>query len=268
MKIGVVLGLALMFAVEANAQLVRENVPELEKIKVTEHLGNKIPLDLTFTDETGKSVKLAEYFGKGKPVILTLAYYECPMLCSLILNGLTNGVRKLALVPSEDFQMVTISIDPKETYTLAAAKKSRYVDALNRQGAAEGWAFLTGAESQSKALADAVGFGYYYDKDRKEYAHPAVSYVLTSDGKISRYLYGIEFKEKDLRLALLEAADGKIGTTMDKVLLYCYHYDSKARGYVVFAGNVMRIGGLLTLVVLVVILTSLWTKERIRPKNS
>ena len=245
----------------AEGQVVRENAPELQKIDVLEHLGEKIPLDLEFVDSSGDTVKLASFFRQGKPVLLTLAYYKCPMLCGLVLNGLSQGVSELAFTPGKDFQMVTVSINPEETAGLAAGKKKNILAAIKKPVPESGWAFLTGAASQSERLADAVGFKYYYDEKRQEYAHPAVSFILTEDGTISRYLYGISYPESDLRLALLEASEGKIGTTLDRVVLYCYYYDPDAGGYVLFAGNLMRIGGVITVLIIGTTLLVLWRRE-------
>jgi protein SCO1/2 len=249
------------------AQVVQKEVPELQGIDVVEHLGDYVPFDLIFTDDAGKTVRLGDYFNQAKPVLLILGYYECPMLCKLVFNGVSDGVRELSWQPGKDFQMLTVSINPLETHELAAAKKKNYVEALGRAGARDGWAFLVGDESQSRALADAVGFEYYYDESRDLYAHPAVIFLLAEDGKITRYLYGIQFPEKDLRLGLLEASEGKIGSTMDRIILYCFHYDPDARGYVLFAGNVMRLGGVVTLIALALLLGLLWMRERRRKSH-
>jgi len=243
------------------SQVAVNNAPDLKSIDVEEHLAEKIPLDLSFANEAGDTVRLSEYFKKGRPVLLTLAYYRCPMLCGLVIEGLRKGITGLAYNAGEDFQMVTVSINPEETCTLAAAKKKNVFAAFGKPVNPAGWAFLTGPGGNSKKLADAVGFKYYYMEDRKEYAHPAVSFVLTGEGVISRYLYGIEYKESDLRLALLEASKGEIGTTLDRIVLYCYHYDPDAGGYVLFAGNLMRIGGVITVLILGTVLLILWRKE-------
>lgn len=238
-----------------------DNTPELQKIDVIEHLGEQIPLDLKFINSTGDTVKLEQYFENGKPVLLTLAYYECPMLCTFVLNGLSKGVAKVAFTPGQDFQMLTVSIDPSETAQLAAAKKRNQVAAIGKAVDTTGWEFFVGEEENINILADALGFKYYYDEERDEYAHAAVSFILTGQGVISRYLYGIEYKEQDLRFSLLEASEGKIGDTLDKILLFCFHYDPDAKGYVIFAGNVMRIGGVITVLILSGVLFVLWRKE-------
>jgi protein SCO1/2 len=245
----------------AFGQITMENIPELQKIDVIEHLGESIPLNLEFTNDEGRSILLEDYFNQGKPVLLTLAYYRCPMLCGLVLNGLTKGVSELDYLPGQQFQMITISINPEESYRLAAAKKKSHIEALNKPVKKNSWAFLTDSTGNTKKLANALGFKYYYVEDRDEYAHPAVSFILTEDGKISRYLYGIEYKESDLRLSLLEASKGEIGTTLDRIILYCFQYDPDAGGYVIFAGNLMRIGGVITVLIIGSVLGILWRKE-------
>ena len=243
------------------AQIVNQNPNELQNIDVEEHLGDNIPLGLQFTDDHGQNVLLENYFNQGKPVILVLAYYECPMLCTLVLNGVTQSVYKLNMQLGKDFQIVTVSIDPKETAELAAAKKQSHLKMLNQPEDSDGWAFLTGSESNIHKLAESVGFKYYYVPDRDEYAHPAVVMLLSDKGKISRYLYGIDYKTNDLKLGLLEAAEGKVGSTLDRIILYCYHYDPDAKGYVVFASNVMKLGGAVMLVGLSGFLGLLWLKD-------
>lgn len=235
--------------------------PQLRGIDVEEHLGSTIPLDLEFTNDAGEKVKLGQYFHQGKPVIIVLAYYNCPMLCTLVLNAVTESVKQLTWTPGNEFQILTLSIDPLETSDLAAAKKRNYLKFLDKPGAEDGWRFFVGEDASIHQLADALGFKYFYVEERKEYAHPAVAFILGEDGKISRYLYGIQFKERDMRLALVEASEGKVGNTIDRILLYCYHYDPQAKGYVVFATNVMKLGGLLTMVLLGTFVAVLWRKE-------
>ncbi len=260
--LSIAVGWSLMSQASAFSQVVEEHPKELNGVDIVEHLGQKIPLNLTFTDDNGKQVILGDYFKDGKPVILNLVYYDCPMLCNLVLNGLTDGVKKLAWTPGQQFKMVTISFNPREDYHLAYAKKANYLNSLGKPGADAGWSFLVGTEDQSKALADAIGFKYYWDEKQQQYAHAAATYILSGDGTISRYLYGIEYSEKDLRLALLEASEGKIGNSIDRLILYCYHYDPSAKGYVVFAANVMRLGGVLTVSLLAIFLLIMWRRER------
>lgn len=248
----------------AFAQTVRNDIAELKKIDVVERLGNKIPFDLHFVDDSGKAILIGDYFNKDKPVILNLAYYTCPMLCNLVMNGIAQGVKQLDLLPGKDFQIITISIDPRDSAALASEKRANYIKSIGKPGIDAGWRFLIGSADQSRTLADAVGFEYFYDKEKEQYAHPAVIMILTPDGHISRYLYGIEFKKNNLRLALLEASQGKIGDTLDRILLFCYHYDPDAKGYVLFATNLMKLGGLVTVILLAVILALLWMNDRSR----
>ena len=248
----------------AFAQATLDSVPELRKIDVVEHLGDTIPLDLHFTNDQGQAVTLRQYFGHGEPVLMNLAYNNCPMLCSVVLDGVANGVHDLDLRPGKDYQILTVSIDPNETVKTAFGRQHRYSEAVGEMGKPDGWTFLVGDSTQSRALANALGFIYYYDEDLKQYAHPAVTFLLTEDGVISRYLYGLEYKERDLRLGLLEASEGKIGTTIDRIVLYCFHYDPDAKGYVAFAGNIMRLGGAITLVLLGTFLGIHWARERLR----
>ena len=245
------------------AQRLSGDAPELRGIEVKEHMGEGIPLDLTFTNEKGESVRFSDFFQKkGKPVVLTLAYYECPMLCTLVLNGLAKTVKELDWIPGYDYELVTISIDPDETAELAKAKRDRYLKNINKDEKQCQWNFWVGEEVQIQRLADAVGFHYFYDKKQDEYAHPAVAFILTEEGLISRYLYGIEFAENDLKFSLLEASQGKIGNVIDRVLLYCYHYDPVGKKYALMATNVMRLGGIATVVGLGFFLGLLWFKEK------
>ncbi len=247
-----------------SAQLVRDSVPELMNIDIVEHLGDKLPLDLQFTDDNGKIVTLGEYFGKDKPVLLSLGYYECPMLCNLVFNGISSGVKELGWTPGENFEIVSVSIDPTETPELAAAKKANYIKELEMPDAETGWHFLVGDKLQSEALANAVGFKYYYVKERDEFAHPAAVYLISPDGAISRYLYGIQFIGRDLKLGLVEASEGKVGTTIDRIILYCFHYDPEAKSYVLFAQNIMKLGGVATVAVISLFIGTLWIKDHMK----
>jgi protein SCO1/2 len=235
---------------------------ELEGVGITEHLDARVPLDTTFDDETGKQVTLGSYFVKDRPVILTLNYFTCPMLCTLILNGMTDAMKEIPWTPGRQFEIVTVSFDPTETPTLARLKKKSYLEAYGRPDAAAGWHFLTGEEENIRALTDAVGFKYRWDDTEKQFAHAAAIFILTPDGHISRYLYGVQFEPKDLRLALLEASSGKIGSPMDQVLMYCYHYDASSGRYSIAAQQIMKIGGILTVLVLAGWLIGFWLRER------
>jgi len=262
------LAIYLLGTIGAAAQTISDSVPILQKVNVVEHLGDTIPLDVAVTNDAGEQVMMDRYFTPGRPVVLVLAYYECPMLCNLVMNSLTQTAKQLSWLPGQEYQIVTVSINPAESFSLARGKKDNYIRDFGQPEAAAGWDFCIAAEDQSRKLADAVGFKYYYDELQKQYAHPAVITILTGSGVISRYLYGVEFKERDLRLALLEASEGKIGTTVDRILLYCYHYDPNAGGYVLMAGTIMRTGGLFTIVLLALFLGLLWRREGGRRRRS
>ena len=247
--------------VVARAQLA-DQVPEvLEEVGVTEHLDAKLPLDLEFRNEDGDWVELGSFFDGERPVILTLNYYKCPMLCGLMLNGVVDGLEAMDWTPGEEFQMVTVSINPLETPELARAKKQNYLKRLDRPAAAGGWHFMTGRELEINRLAETVGFSYTYDPVSKEYAHAAAIMICTPDGRVARYLYGIEYPAKRLKFGLLEAAEGSIGTTLDQLILYCYHYDPTNRRYTPVAMNIMRVGGGATALILGIALGGMWFRE-------
>lgn len=235
--------------------------PDLEGVEIEESLDAAIPLDLPFADERGGRVLLRDYFRPDRPVVITLNYYECPMLCTLVLNGLVEAMRELEFVPGRQFDVVTVSIDPRETPTLAAAKKRIYVEELGNPAAASGWHFLTGSPESIRGLADALGFRFRYLEDQDEFAHGAAIWVATPDGRVSRILYGVQYDPKTLRLSLVEAAGGKIGTPLDRVLLYCYHYDSSTGTYAPAAVKIMRLGGALTATILLAFLATWWMRE-------
>lgn len=258
------IGLVFFHIATAFSQVADFAPDELKKIDVVEKLGETIPLDLTFTKDNGEEFTLDWFFHQNKPVVIVLAYYNCPMLCSLVLNGLTEAARGIDYKPGEDYTILTISIAPDETAELAAAKKKNYIQALGIPAADAGWFFCVGDSSQSCALADALGFKYFWDEERKEWAHPAVLHFLSKEGKITRYLYGLQYKPQDFRLGLLEASQGKIGTTIDRIVLYCFHYDANSEGYVVLASNVMKLGGLVTVIILSIFLGILWLRHRVK----
>jgi protein SCO1/2 len=226
-----------------------ERVPLLKDVDIIQKLGDKIPLDLPFTNENGQEVTLGQYFGQ-RPVLLALVYYECPMLCTQVLNGAFSSMEAMPFTAGQEFELVVVSFDPGETPKLAADKKAAYFERYRRPGSVDGMHFLTGRESSIKQLADAVGFKYVYVPEIDQYAHPAALTVLTKTGEVSRYLYGIEFAPRDLRFALVEAADGHIGTAVDQALLYCFHYDPASGKYGFAIMNMVRLGGILTVAVL------------------
>jgi protein SCO1/2 len=228
----------------------------LRDVRIEQKLDQQLPLDLVFRDESGQEVKLGNYFGR-KPVVLALVYYDCPMLCTQVLNGMVTSFRVLPFQIGKEFDVVTISFDPRETPALAAAKKKVYVDYLPDKmhaQAANGWHFLTGDQANIERITDAVGFRYQYDEATKQFAHASGIMVATAEGKLSRYFYGIEYPPRDLRLGLIESSQNKIGSPVDQLLLYCYHYDPATGKYGAAIMRVMRIAGVITLLGLVAML--------------
>ena len=238
----------------------------LKKVDIEQRLGNQIPLDLKFRDESGREVRLGEYFGKGRPVALTLVYYECPMLCNQVLNGAVGAFQALSFTAGKEFEVVTVSFDPREGPELAARKKETYLKRYKREGAGEGWHFLTGDEASVKALADAVGFHYVWDEQSQQFAHASAVMVATPQGKLSHYFYGIEYAPKDLRLAFVEASEGKVGSPVDALLLFCYHYDPAAGRFAPVMG-VLRAAGVLTVFGVAALLFYLMRKTRRREEE-
>jgi len=221
----------------------------LQYVGMEQRLGQQVPLDLAFHDETGRPVRLGDYFG-SKPVILALTYYECSKLCPAILEGLVSSLRVLSFNVGDQFTVITISFNPNEAPTLAAARKEEYLQRYGRPGAAEGWHFLTGEIASIERLAQAVGFRYVYDAKQNQYVHASGILVLTPQGKISHYFYGIEYAPRDLRLSLVEASANKIGSLVDQVLLLCYHYNPVTGKYTMIVLNALRVGGVLTVLAL------------------
>jgi protein SCO1/2 len=222
----------------------------LQKVAFEQRLNEQLPLDLPFKDEAGRSVKLGDYFGR-KPVVLAFVYYECPMLCTQVLNGLESALRVLDETVGREFDVVTVSFDPRETPVLAAGKKKAYLDRYRRPGAEQGWHFLTGDEASIAALTQAAGFSYVYDDDTGQFAHASGIVVATPAGKLSRYFFGIDYSPRDVKFALIESSSEKIGTLAERLLLYCYHYDPATGNYGFVAMRAVRLGGVVTLVALV-----------------
>jgi len=241
---------------------------ETEGVGVTEHPGAVLPLELMFRDENGRDVRLKDYFAGSRPVILTLNYYRCPMLCTLQLNGLVDALRRMEWTPGRQFEIVTVSIDPLETPPLARLKKQNYMKEYGRPEAAKGWHFLTGREENIRRLAATVGFEYRYDRETDQYVHAAALFVCTPEGRVSRYLYGILYDPTTLRLSLVEAAEGRTRSTVDRILLYCFHYDSAKGRYAPAAMNLMRAGGVATVLILGGVLAAYWRREAARRKAS
>lgn len=248
----------------AGAQVADQQVQELENVGVEEHLDRRIPLDLRFVDSDWRRLVLGELFDGERPVVLNLVYYRCPMLCGLVLNGVADSVAELEWDPGDEYRLVTVSIDAGETPDLARAKKESYLRQLERPGIGDGWTFLVGTEPAIDELADAVGFGFEWVEARNEFAHPAVTMVLTPDARVARYLYGIQYDPKNLRLALLEASEGEVGSSLDRLIMYCFHYDPDERSYTVAAMNVMRLGGAVTVLVLGTVLGVFFVRDRRR----
>jgi protein SCO1 len=238
----------------------------LRDVRIEQKLDQQLPLDLVFRDENGQQVKLGQYFGQ-KPVVLSLVYYDCPMLCTQILNGMVTSFRVLPFQIGKEFDVVTISFDPREKPELAASKKKLYVDYLPdkmQAGAASGWHFLTGDPANIERIADAVGFRYHYDEATKQFAHASAIMVATKEGKLSRYFYGVEYPARDLRLGLIESSQSKIGSLSDELLLYCYHYDPTTGKYGAAVMRVMRIAGVLTFVGIIALILLLKPRNRQR----
>jgi protein SCO1/2 len=223
--------------------------PGLKNVGIEQHLNEQIPQGLTFHDETGKGVQLGDYFGK-KPMILNLVYYQCPMLCGEVLSGLESALRVLKFDVGKEFDVLTVSFDPKETPEMAAAKKAEYLKRYGRAGAEQGWHFLTGPAASIDVLTKAAGFQYQYDPKSDRFAHATAIMVLTPEGKIAQYYYGVEFAPKDLRLGLVQASENKIGTVVDQVLLYCYHYDPDTGKYGAIIGRVLQLAAGATVLIL------------------
>ncbi len=269
--LGVSAGLFVICPVHAQTSqsappVERKEAPpaDLLEVGVTEKLGEQIPLDLTFENTRGEKVQLRDFFDDKHPVILTLNYSNCPMLCNLQLEGLFDALKEMEWELGNQFQMVSVSIDPTETVTRALRTKQKYLKQYGRSSASDGLHFLVGKQADIRALADAVGFRYKYLREKDEYAHVAAAMILTPDGTVSRYLYDVEFKPQTLKLALLEATEGKIGSTMDQVLLFCYQYDATSGTYAPAAFRLMQIGAIAIVLFLGGGLLIYWIRESAR----
>jgi len=264
-KIVVGAAMAILLSVSAFGQGMTQGVmsppanvrpPGLKNVGIEQHLDDQIPPDLSFRDESGKSVRLGDYFGK-KPMILNLVYYQCPMLCGEVLSGLESALRVLKFDVGKEFDVLTVSFDPRETPDMATKKKAEFLKRYGRPGAADGWHFLTGPQESIDALTKAAGFQYQYDPKTGQFAHATAIMVLTPEGKVAQYYYGVEYAPKDLRLGLIQASQNKIGTLADQVLLYCYHYDPTTGKYGAVISRVLQLSGLATILVLGVLMTVL-----------
>jgi protein SCO1/2 len=233
----------------------------LQEIGFDQRIDEQVPLDTTFRDESGATVRLGDYFGK-KPVVMVFAYYDCPMLCTQVISGLSSALGVMSLEPGQDFEIVTVSFNPRDTPAVAAAKKAFYLDRYRRAGASAGWHFLTGDEPQIERLTKAAGFRYAYDADTKQFAHPSGVIVLTPAGRLAKYLFGIEYGPRDLRLAIVEASAGKIGTPVDSLLLYCYHYDPMTGRYGLAIMRTIRVAGAATVFLIGAFIVVMVRRER------
>ena len=259
--VSIAFGIALLLATPALAQPLRpksvpppgkaatEQIPILREVGIDQKLGDRVPFDLVFVDESGRDVRLGDLF-RDRPVVLALVYYECPMLCTQVLSGLDGSLTALSFSAGKEFDLLVVSFDPGETPAIAADRRKNFINRYRRVGSEGGIRFLTGRQESIAKLADAVGFRYAYDEAIDQFAHPAAITLLTGDGRVSRYLYGIEFAPKDLRLGLVEASEGRVGTAVDTLLLYCYHYDPESGKYGMAIMNLIRLAGVLTVVCL------------------
>ncbi len=245
----------------AQAQRKEDAPDELLEVGVVEHLNDELPLDLPFVDSKGVAVKLGDYFDGTHPVVLTLNYSDCPMLCSLQLDGLFDGLKKMKWDLGDQYRMVTVSIDPKEATERAEMTRKKYLQRYGRAGSGAGYAFLIGTSKEIKELTDSVGFRYRYVPETGEYAHAAVTMICTPDGRLSRYLYDVQYDQQTLRLSLLEASQGQIGTSMDQFLLFCFHYDASRGKYAPAAFNLMKLGALSTVLIVGGVLVIYWRRE-------
>jgi protein SCO1 len=238
----------------------------LRDIGLDQRLNEQVPLDTTFRDETGRGVRLGDYFGR-RPVILALVYYQCPMLCGEVLNGLTSALTALKFSAGKEFEVVTVSIDPSDSPQTASAKKEFYVRRYRREGAGAGWHFLTGDQPSIDAITRAVGFRYKYDEPSQQFMHASGVMLLTPEGRLSRYFYGIEYAPRDLQLGLVEASHNKIGGLVEQVLLFCYHYDPRSAKYTPMVLSMVRAGGIATVLVLGTFIGMMLRKESQQKKE-
>ncbi len=236
----------------------------LREIGFDQNLNKQVPLDAMFKDEAGRTVRLGDYFGT-RPVVLVFAYFDCPMLCTQVINGLASALDVLSLEPGKDFEIVTVSFDPRDTPATAAAKKANYIARYKRPGASDAWHFLTGDQPSIDRLTEAAGYRYVWDKDTNQFAHPTGVIVLTPDGRLARYLFGIEYGPRDLRYALVEASNGRVGTPVDTLLLYCFHYDPETGRYGLAIMRTMRAAGAATVLALVSFIVVMVRREKSSP---
>lgn len=268
-RMAIALGLALAaLSSQAGTRSMPGEAPPVEPVRpeilnragFDQKLNAQIPLDLEFRDEQGQTVKLGDYFGQ-KPVLLNLVYFNCPMLCTLVLNGVVDAARQVSFMPGQDYEILTISFNAEEGPELAQGKKQAYLKDLNRPGAEQGWHFLTGDEAAIKALTETVGFKYAWDEKRKEFAHASGIMVVTPSGRLSHYLYGVVYAPRDYRLALVEASSGRIGNPVDQLMLFCYHYDPVAGKFSTAVMSLVRVGCLATIGAMALFLFVMFRRE-------
>jgi protein SCO1 len=254
---------------EQTEGITNETPAELQGVDIVEHLGGQLPRDAVMRDSDGKTVALGDFFDGKRPTLFVFAYHTCPMLCSLVLDAAVKSLNDVAWTVGREFDVVSVSIDPRDTPETATKKRSKVVASYPRaRGDTTGWHFLVGDETNIRKVTDAVGFEYRYDVRQKQYAHPAAIYLLTPEGRMARYLYGIQYDPADVRLGLLEATEGRSISTTERLLLFCYHYDPQGKRYSLVAMNVMRLGGVVTLLAIGAFLTLMWARERRKRQTS
>lgn len=263
LSLAATLGAAAVLA-PAAARAQNTQPPAAQEVDVIEKAGNQVPLDRVFTDENGRPVKLGDYFTDGKPVVLVLVYFTCPMLCELILRGVIDAMKGIDWIPGKEFRLVTVSIDPRDDPARARDKQRYVLATYGRPDVTAGWPFLTGKEEDIRAVADSVGYRYAFDEATGEYAHPAVVVALTPGGKVSHYLYGVGYPSRDFKFALMEASDGKIGSIFDRVIITCYKYDPATRRYGPYVFGFIRIGGAIIGLLVLALVVTMWRLERRR----
>jgi len=250
-----------LWAGDALAQRSGQSNEVYDGVDLKEKLGEQVATDVTFYNETGEAVRLEEYFDGETPVVLSLVYHDCPMLCSLILDGVTNSLRALEWTPGDEFEKLTVSFNAIETPDVAKRQKDLYLEDYGRPEAAEGWHFLTGDEEAIARLTDSVGFTFRWVEEQQEYVHPAVLIFISGDGTITRYLHGMEYPERDMRNALVEASEGRVGSAVDRAIMYCFKFDPSSNSYVLHAWNLMKLGSILGALALGGVLLVFWRRE-------
>ncbi|MBC7785000.1 MAG: SCO family protein [Burkholderiales bacterium] len=264
---GTILGTNLSANLRADeSPAAGEPVPErfrqnTSKVDIVQRPGTQIPLDLRFTNTAGLTVSISDYLNKGRPVVLQLGYLRCPQICDVVSRSTMDTAKKLDLVVGRDYDVLCVSIDPKETYQLAGEKKAAFVKEYGKDGSANGWNFLVGTQPEITKLADAVGFKYQYIEAQNEFAHPTMLTVLTPSGKVSRYLFGVDYSEKTLRMALVEAGEGRVGGIVDQLVMLCYHFNEYSGKYTPRYMFLMRCGGALTVLIVAIVLSRLWIRD-------